>query len=183
MSNRAVFLDRDGTVIREVGYLYRPEQVEVLPGIPAALKKLKDKGLRLVIVSNQSGVARGKFGIEDVEAANARMRELLLEKGVKFDAVYYCPHLEGCSCRKPAGGMIERAAKDMDIDPKRSYVVGDRLSDIGLARTVGAAGIMVLTGYGTEALKESEESDIKPDHVAADLAEAAAWILEKEGSK
>ncbi len=183
MNNRAVFLDRDGTIIREVGYLSHPDQVEVLPGIPEALKRLKNSGFRLVVVTNQSGVARGKFGIEEVETANARMRELLVAQGVELDAVYYCPHLDGCSCRKPAGGMVERAVEDLGVEPTRSYVVGDRLSDVGLARTVGACAIMVLTGYGTEALKELEESDLTTDHIAADLAEAAEWILITEESE
>ena len=182
-NNRAVFLDRDGTIIHDVGYLSDPAQVEVLPGAPNALKLLRDMGLALVVVSNQSGVARGMFTIEDVEAANSRMRELFSREGIEFDAVYYCPHLEGCRCRKPAGGMVEQAAEKLRITPAESYVVGDRVGDLGLARTVGARAVLVLTGYGAETLKELDGTGIEPDHIAADLQAAADWISKMEEGK
>ena len=183
MNNRAVFLDRDGTIIEDVGYLSDPGKVKMLPGTPRALKKLKKMGMALVVVSNQSGVARGMFAIEDVNATNARMKELFSREKIEFDAIYFCPHLEGCRCRKPSGGMVERAAKELKVDPSQSYVVGDRVSDLGLARTVGAQAILVLTGYGSETLKELDGAGLAPDHIATDLQAAVDWITKMENSK
>jgi len=181
MSKRAVFLDRDGTIIEEVGYLSRPEQVSLLPKAPEALALLRGAGFRLVMVSNQSGVARGYFGIEDVQAANRRLAQLLRPHGVGLDAVYFCPHLEGCTCRKPSPGMVEKAAMELGVDPTLSYVVGDRVSDLELAANVGATSILVLSGYGAAAREELKGTGITPDFVAADLYEASGWILEREG--
>jgi len=182
MTDRAIFLDRDGTVIEEVGYLHSPEQVSLLDNAVEALARLMDAGFRLVVVTNQSGVARGMFTAADVEAANSRMVELFDKHDVVFDAIYYCPHLEGCDCRKPSGGMVKRAAEELGVDPGKSYVVGDRLSDMGLALNTGARGILVLTGYGKEAIKELErDNGYEPHHIAEDISAAADWILETEG--
>jgi histidinol-phosphate phosphatase family protein len=155
----------------------------VLPGTPEALKRLKKMGMALVVVSNQSGVARGMFTIEDVEAANTRMKELFAMEKIEFDAIYFCPHLEGCRCRKPSGGMVERARKELEVDPSRSYVIGDRVSDLGLARAVGARAVLVLTGYGSETLKELDSAGLAPDHIATDLQAAVDWITKMENSK
>lgn len=181
MNERAVFLDRDGTIIKEVGYLSHPDQVSLLPKVPEALNRLRRAGFKLVVVSNQSGVARGYFRVEDVRAANRRLAELLWAERAKLDAVYFCPHLEGCACRKPFPGMVERAAEELGVNPALSYVVGDRVSDLELAANVGASSILVLTGYGPTARKELRETGITPNHVAADLYEASGWILEREG--
>jgi len=179
----AVFLDRDGTLIREVGYLARPEQVELLPDTPAALKQLQACGYRLIVVSNQSGVARGYFTESDVQAVHHHLQKLLERNGVYLDALYYCPHHpEGkvaayrkeCRCRKPAPGMIEQACRDLNIDLSRSAVIGDKASDILLGRQLGLMTILVLTGYGKETLRKmGGENRTQPDHVCHSLTQAA----------
>jgi len=181
LSDRAVFLDRDGTVNEEVGYLGRPGDVRLAPGAAAALIKLRRVGFKLVIVSNQSGVARGFFTEEDVDAVNARLVELLRNEGACVDAIYYCPHLDGCECRKPKMGMIERARSELGVEPRRSYVIGDHKSDMLLAQNAGATGVMVLTGHGAD---EAEKvADCAPAHIAADIAGAVDWIIEHEGKQ
>ncbi len=155
---RALLIDRDGTVIIDKDYLSNPEQVELIKGSAEALKVAAAAGYKLILVSNQSGVARGYFGIEDVERVNARVLELLLRKGVQIDALYFCPHhpVEGidpefsheCDCRKPAPGMAEQAAEELSVDLRRSFVIGDTLGDINLGRVVGAQSLLVRTGYG-----------------------------------
>ena len=176
---RAVFLDRDGTVIDEVGHLGEPERVAILPGVPEALRKLADAGFALVLVTNQAGVARGFFSEADVEAVNARTDELLAVEGVKLDGMYYCPHhpdLTGpCDCRKPAPGMLKRAARDLDLDLSRSWMVGDHPGDAGAGKAAGASPIMVLTGHGM--LPGSDHAPDPDVPVVQDLAAAAELIL------
>ncbi|MCP4685532.1 MAG: HAD-IIIA family hydrolase [bacterium] len=165
---RALLVDRDGTVIVDKDYLSNPDQIELIEGSVEALRSAAAAGYKLVIVSNQSGVARGYFGIEDVERVNARLLELLMEEGVQVDALYYCPHhpTEGvdpeftrdCGCRKPGPGMAEQAALELSLDLRRSIVVGDSLGDLNLARVVGAKPILVRTGYGRSVEEEMEGS-------------------------
>jgi len=157
-SQPALLIDRDGTVMVDKNYLSNPEEVELIEGSAEALKAAAAAGYKLIIVSNQSGVARGYFGIEDVERVNARLLEMLMQKGVQIDALYYCPHhpSEGvlseftrpCNCRKPAPGMAEQAALELSVDLRRSFVIGDSLSDLNLARAIGAQPLLVRTGYG-----------------------------------
>jgi len=182
---RAVFLDRDGTIIEEVGYLDRPERVEFFPWTIDAIRVLNRAGLAVVLVSNQSGIARGFFTEAVVEDVHRRISEMLAAGGARIDAYYYCPHhpdgripdlAKVCDCRKPARGLVDRAVTEFGVDPHRSFVVGDRWLDVGLARAVGAKGVLVRTGYG-----ESEEGK-PPDGVRADvvvdnLIAASSWIL------
>jgi histidinol-phosphate phosphatase family protein len=146
------FLDRDGTIIVERDYLGDPDGVMLEAGAAEGLRALANAGFRLVVVSNQSGVARGKLTIGQVEAVNARVDQLLAAEGVKIDRWYYCPHGpdDGCDCRKPLPGMIDQAASDLEIDFIHSIVVGDKESDVALAATRGMVGYMVLTGHGRE---------------------------------
>lgn len=175
MARAAIFLDRDGTLIQEVGYLGDPEGVVLLPGVPEALRRLRDAGYALVLVSNQAGVARGLFTEDDVRAVNARLAELLAEHDVALDAWYWCTHhpeVGGpCDCRKPATGMLERAAREHGLDLARSWMVGDHPSDVECARRAGARGILVLTGH----TGHGEAVDEAP--VAKDAAAAADLIL------
>ncbi len=154
---RAVFLDRDGTIIEEVGYLNRPERVEFFPWTIDAIRVLNRAGLAVVLVSNQSGVARGFFGEDVVDAVHKKMADLLAEGGAHIDAYYYCPHhpdgkvpqyARKCDCRKPGRGLVDRAEQEFGIDPTRSFVVGDRWLDVALGRVVGAQSVLVRTGYG-----------------------------------
>lgn len=182
---RAVFLDRDGTIIEDVGYLSSVDQIDVYPWSVEALRLLSDAGLALVIVTNQAGVARGFFDEALVADTHARLLDTLADAGIHVEAVYYCPHhpegaLEAyrmaCECRKPQPGMLHRAANDLGLDLGASYVVGDRWSDVELARAVGAVSVLVRTGYGESALA-APRPDVEADVVAATLLEAARWIV------
>jgi histidinol-phosphate phosphatase family protein len=179
----AAFLDRDGTLVVERGYLSDPGDLELLPGVPGALKSLRAAGYALVVVSNQSGVARGFFPMSRVYEAMARLRRLLRAHGVELDAVYFCPHRPeaGCRCRKPAPGLLERAAEDLNIALGRSFMVGDKVLDFQTGQAAGGRGILLRTGYGAEESKRLEDAAVErpPDRVCADLAEAAAWIVEE----
>ena len=179
----AVFLDRDGTLIREVNYLCAIEQIEILPGVSQALSLLHDHGFKLVMVTNQSVVARGRLSENGLQAIHAELKKRLSGDGAALDAIYYCPHhpTEGmddyriaCDCRKPKPGMIERAARELALNPALSYVVGDQLTDMELAIGVGASGILI----GRE---QAAGRDVAAINVAvvADLSRAAEWIVER----
>ncbi|MBN1880895.1 MAG: D-glycero-beta-D-manno-heptose 1,7-bisphosphate 7-phosphatase [Deltaproteobacteria bacterium] len=183
---RAVFLDRDGTINVEVGYLNDPEELELIPGAAQAVARLNDAGFIVVVVSNQSGVARGYFTEEDVHAVNRRMVEVLGREGARIDGIYYCPHhpefgdgeyRKDCGCRKPNTGMVKRAIDDLDIDISRSYVVGDHLGDVLLGVNAGARSIHVLTGHGITEREKLIEHGIATAYLARDLADAVEHIL------
>jgi D-glycero-D-manno-heptose 1,7-bisphosphate phosphatase len=135
----AAFLDRDGTIIHDRGYVRRAEDVELLPGAVDALRRAADAGLRLVVVSNQSGVGRGLVSPQELDEVHARMVELLSDAGVALDGAYYCPHApsEDCACRKPKPGLLLRAVEELDLDPGRSVMIGDKLSDEEAGRAAG----------------------------------------------
>ncbi|MCD6487469.1 MAG: D-glycero-beta-D-manno-heptose 1,7-bisphosphate 7-phosphatase [Syntrophobacterales bacterium] len=180
--NRAVFLDRDGTINEEVGYLGNLEQLRIFPAAFDAVRMINEAGMKVVVVTNQSGVARGFFDEDFVNAVHARTNELFRAQGAFIDRFYYCPHhpTEGigkyrisCDCRKPAPGMLIKASEELDIDLPGSYVVGDMAKDIELANNVGAGGILVRTGYG----KKVKASDIKAACIARDILDATEWIM------
>ena len=182
----AVFVDRDGTLIREAGYLKDPDGVELLAGAVAGLAALRAAGYALVVTSNQSGVARGYFSEDTVRQVNGRMRELLASQNADVDAVYYCPHYpqgsvpeytRACDCRKPAPGMILTAAKELKLDLEHSWVVGDKDADITFGKNAGLKAVLVLTGYGTQTQSAGFKSGQEPDVVSPDLAAAAQAII------
>lgn len=177
----AVFLDRDGTLVVERGYLTDPEDIELIPGVPEALRDLRSAGYLLVVISNQSGVGRGFFSEETVHAAMARLRGALRERGVELDAIYFCPHRPeaGCPCRKPGTGLLERAEGDLELDLSRSVMVGDKLLDAETGRRAGARGLLVRTGYGRDEEQRllGGGAEWLPDAVVDDLRGAAGWIL------
>jgi len=186
MKNKAVFLDRDGTINEEMGYINHISRFRVFPFVAEALKILQDCGYKLIIVTNQSGVARGYFNETLVQEVHRHLGEQMLAAGVKIDAVYYCPHhpSEGsaeyrrnCTCRKPNTGMIDRAVADFDIDLSRSFMIGDRFKDVQFARKVGLKAIMVLTGYGKgEYTFQRERWEAQPDYVCENLLDASRYI-------
>jgi D-glycero-D-manno-heptose 1,7-bisphosphate phosphatase len=178
-----VFLDRDGTVIQERGYLSDPEAITLIPGVIRAIRLVNYLGLRTVVVSNQSGVARGYFPASVVEEINTRLSFMLEQEGAFLDGMYYCPHHpdDGCTCRKPEPGMLLRAAGELGIDFPRSYMVGDMSSDVEAIKRVGGQGILVLTGYGGG--EWGTWQGVQPVFVAQDLLEASYWILLQEGRK
>ena len=173
----AVFLDRDGTVIREVKYLADPDGVRLIPHAAQALRSLQEAGFALVVVTNQSGIARGFYSLEAYHAVAHRLDQLLAEEGIRLDLTRFCPHhpdLSGpCSCRKPATGMHREAAAELGLDLNRSYFVGDRVRDLLPAQELGGMGILVRTGYGAQ--EEGEAEDWV--QVVDDLPAAARWIL------
>lgn len=175
----AVFLDRDGTLMEEKDYLADPEGVALLPGAAEALGLLREAGFALVVVTNQSGIARGLYGMEEYRAVARRLEELLEAHGIRLDATYVCPHHPDatgpCECRKPAPGLFRAAAKDLGLDLSRSFFVGDRSRDVLPARELGGTGILVRTGYGAK-----EESGLEGAfRVEDDLLAAARWIAEE----
>ncbi len=179
-----VFLDRDGTINVDAGYVGSPSKVVLIEGAGRAIKRLNEAGIKAVVVSNQSGVARGMFTLQDAEAVNKKLIELLAAEGARLDGVYFCPHHpdDGCGCRKPKTGLVEKAAKELGIDAGRSYVVGDKASDIELARNLGprVKAVLVLTGSG-----ESERLRLpfQPELIASDLFQAIEWILVDAGRR
>jgi D-glycero-D-manno-heptose 1,7-bisphosphate phosphatase len=178
----AVFLDRDGTLVRETGYLSDPEALELLPGVGLALRNLVEAGIPLVVVSNQSGVGRGMFTSADVHAIMARLRQRLRAHGVEISAIYYCPHRpeEGCPCRKPRTGLLERAAEDLHLSLADSVMIGDKRIDAAAGRRAGGRGVLVRTGYGRDEEGRADAPGPAPDHVCDDLAAAVAWWLGPE---
>jgi heptosyltransferase II len=175
-----VFLDRDGTLNPDPGYIATPSGFELLPGVGAALARLKRAGARLIIVTNQSGIARGKFTVRDLNLIHTKLRTLLAEEGVLLDGIYVCPHHpdDRCHCRKPGTAMIERAVTNLHLDMARAYVVGDQARDVEMALRVGARVVLVTTGVGSlEALAGLRGKGIEPNKVACSLADAAEWIL------
>lgn len=184
--NVAVFLDRDGTINEEVGYLDSLDKLSIFPAAFDAVRIINEVGMKVVVVTNQSGVARGLFDETFVEMVHGRMTNLFQEQGARIDRFYYCPHhpTEGaypyrvvCDCRKPKPGMLLKASVELDIDLSASYVVGDTTRDIELARRCGATGILVRTGYG----KDMIVSELKPAFVADDILDAVRWITEDAG--
>ena len=181
----AVFLDRDGTMNVDVGYLDRVERFKLFPWTLEAVRLLRNSGYYVVVVTNQSGVARGMVDETFVEEVHRLMQEDLAMVGSQLDGLYYCPHESDalvrkyrmeCDCRKPKSGLIARAVADLDIDVSKSFVVGDKWSDIGLAQNVGARGVLVRTGYGRS--QEQQPVDgVVPEAVVDTLMDAVGWII------
>ena len=190
MDRPAVFIDRDGTINEQMGYINHVSRFVLLPGTTEAVRLLNAHQYLAVVVSNQSGVARGYFPVELVHEVHESMQRSLEQKGAFIDGVFFCPHLArgqveeysvACGCRKPLTGMVDQACKSFDIDMENSYVIGDRHTDIELARRAGLKGILVRTGYGRGEEKYIfPEKPFKPIHVADDLLGAVRWIIETD---
>lgn len=182
-----VFLDRDGTVSREAGYINHPDRIELLPGSAAAIRKLNARGALAILATNQAGVARGYFTEETLGLIHGRLVEQLAARGARLDALYYSPfhssskderYRKDDGTRKPGIGMIDRARAEFAVDMGLSYVVGDKITDVEMARNAGIKGVFVLSGYGLGDYEFNRASwPCEPDHVAKDLPEAVAWIL------
>lgn len=187
MKKSAVFIDRDGTVNEQMGYINHLSRFVMLPGSVEAIRLLNQQGYLVIIVTNQSGIARGYYPIDLVEEIHDHMRELLKKDGAWVDGIFYCPHYaQGivpeysieCNCRKPGPGLIEQALESFEIDMEVSYVIGDRYSDIKLARRLNMQGILVTTGYGLGDMEYVfPRLSFKPDHIAGDLLHAVHWIV------
>lgn len=181
---KAFFLDRDGVINVDVDYLHRPEDVVLCPGVGKAVRKINEAGYLAVVVSNQSGIARGMYTLREVKAVEQKIRELLEPESARLDAFYYCPHhKEGvvpefavdCSCRKPKPGLLLNAISDLEIDPAASFLIGDQLSDLRAGEEAGCkAVVMVTTGHGLQNLEKAraENRVVKPG-----LLEAVEYLL------
>lgn len=183
MKKKAIFLDRDGTIIKEKHYLHTPEDVELEKNCLNALQKLKKAGYVFVIVTNQAGIAKGIFTTEDHDKTKQRLLEILKEHGIEIEKYYFCPHHPDAKIeqykldsfdRKPNPGMLINAINDLNIDPQRSYMVGDKLIDIQAGQSLHIKSILVETGYGKK--EKDSESDITPDFIAKDLLAATTFI-------
>lgn len=181
---RAVFLDRDGTINVEKNYLCKIEDFEFIPGVPGAIKKLKDAGLLVIVVSNQSGIARGYFDEETVRKLHQHIQQELVALGTSIDDFYFCPHHPeqglgayklSCQCRKGNPGLLLQAAREHGIDLPKSYMVGDKLADIEAGQRAGCKTLLVLTGYGASTSSKLEDETVKR---CSDLDCAASLIVE-----
>ncbi len=190
---RAVFLDRDGNVCEDVGYLGDPSKLVVFPYAAEAVRRLNESSMLAILVTNQSGVARGHFGEDAVLRVHDRLERELARGGARLDGIYYCPHhptigqppyRQSCECRKPRPGMLVRAAADHDIDLSQSFVVGDKYSDVRLAHEAGARAVLVRTGYGRGEWEYDRATwPRQPEHVAETLEDAVEWILDEAGKE
>ena len=183
MKQKAIFLDRDGTIIKEKHFLSNPEEVELEKTVVEALKKLKAAGFMLIMVTNQSGIARGYFKVSQFLAVQSRLLDQLKEHELDFAEFYYCPHhptkgkgkfLKKCTCRKPAPGMLYKGIRKFNIDPSKSFMIGDRQGDIDAGHNAGMKSILVKTGYGEKA---ATQKTCRPDFTAETLRDAVDYIL------
>jgi D-glycero-D-manno-heptose 1,7-bisphosphate phosphatase len=193
MKRPAVFLDRDGTLMRDLGYLSDARKIHLFKGAVPALKLLKKAGYRILVVTNQSGVARGYFPQKAVRAVHRRLQELLGRRGARVDAFFYCPHYPDgkveslsmrCTCRKPRPGMVRMAASRYPLDLRRSWMVGDKLEDLKLARNAGFEGaFLVLTGNGRRVLRSLPSGSFFRDRTARDVLGAVRGILDRTSGR
>ena len=170
----AVFLDRDGTINEEVEYLHEPEKFRFLPNVVEGVKKMQDRGYKIVVITTQAGIGLGYFSKEDFFRVNREMLRGFSEGGVTVSKIYFCPHSksESCKCRKPGIALIERACCDLNLDISRSFIIGDKTSDIEAGKRAGAGTILVRTGFSGK----DGEFDVQPDYAAEDLIDAAGYI-------
>ena len=185
-----VFIDRDGTINKEAGYINHPDNFEIYPFVAQAVRLLNKYDILAVVVTNQAGIARGYFPIENMFRLHDKMVNELEKNGARLDGIYYCPHhpsskipeyAKDCDCRKPKPGMIKQAVKDLAIDEKKMYVVGDKVSDIELGWNTGCKTLFVLTGYGKGELAKFEGKGKKPDFICENLLEAVVEIIKDLG--
>jgi D-glycero-D-manno-heptose 1,7-bisphosphate phosphatase len=188
MKKPAVFIDRDGTINEQMGYVNHVSRFRILPKVPQAIRMLNRHGFLVFVVSNQSGVAKGYYPLDLVSTLHQLLVSRIKEKKASIDGIFFCPHHpEGsvpefsrdCDCRKPKTGLIEQACRSFEIDLRRSFVVGDMCTDIELAHRAGITGILVKTGYGLGEIEYTlPHKTAKPAHIAEDLLDAVRWILD-----
>jgi D-glycero-D-manno-heptose 1,7-bisphosphate phosphatase len=184
-----IFLDRDGTINEEVHYLHRPEDLKILPGVPQAIRRFREAGYLVVVITNQAGIGRGYYTEKDLELLNRYLNQVLAEEQAHIDGFYFCPHhpehgigkyKKACRCRKPDIGMFEQAEKDFPVDKSRSYMIGDKLIDTQAGHNFGIRSVLVGTGYGAGLFKnqwDSQPVTADYDHYAENLMAAADWII------
>lgn len=179
--NNAIYLDRDGTLNQDDGYVHKIKNFQLLPDVLDALKLLKND-FKLFIITNQSGIGRGYFGIEDVKKFNNHMIKEFKKEGIKIEEVYICPHNpdKKCDCRKPNIKFIKETEREFNIDLKSSWVIGDLYTDIKMGKNSGCKTIYVLTGHGKDRKNQLEENGIIPDFICENILEAAKTIIQNK---
>ncbi len=186
----AVFLDRDGVVVEEVGHINRIEQLRLIPGSAEAIRQFNGARVPVVVVTNQSVVARGGCTEAEVQAIHDVLHALVQEQDSRIDGIYYCPHHPAgeveayrvaCACRKPNPGLFQKAAQEFGIDITRSIIIGDKLSDLEAGWAIGCRTVLVLTGYGRQTAAQLAASKRQPDHIAENLGRAASWVMHELG--
>ena len=192
LSRRAIFLDRDGTLNEEVGYICDPSQFRLLDFAADAIRLANESGWLVIVITNQAGIARGLFTEEFLAGIHQRMTEELTLAGARVDAIYYCPHhpeigeppyRQVCDCRKPQPGLLTRAAAEFNLNLSECLIIGDRYDDVAAAQAAGARGVLVLTGHGREEFEQEQamwphdNNHIVADHIAANVLEAVRWII------
>ena len=188
MKQKVLFIDRDGTLVEEPAdnQVDAISKVVLMRGVIPSLLRLQQAGYRLVMVSNQDGLGTASFPEEEFKPAHEFILDLFESQGIEFDEIFICPHLpsDNCDCRKPRTGLLEKAAAELNLDLSRSFLVGDRWSDIRCGAGAGCSSVLVLTGYGRGDNKYiGPGQDVQPDHVAEDLAGAVQWIAKQIGEQ
>jgi len=188
MSNVAIFLDRDGTINFDPGYIKNPDDVKILPGVSEGIRKLKvELGFKIVVVSNQAGVSKGLMTLEDVHAVNNRIQELLKKENAEIDAFYFCPFHpdyddeEKSKCRKPSPLMLLKAAEELDIDLTRSFMVGDRAGDVEAGLNAGVKSILLQSEIAEEEIRNLESKNLSPLFIAKNFLDACEFIIKEVG--
>jgi D-glycero-D-manno-heptose 1,7-bisphosphate phosphatase len=188
---KAVFFDRDGTINEEAGYIRDLNNLKLISGAAEAIEKLRKSGFLAILITNQSGPARGYYSEDWVKKLNDRVQELLNENGTKLDSMYYCPHLpdgtvpeytKECDCRKPNTRLFLNAKNDFDIDLKNSFMLGDKATDVEAGHNAGCKSILLKTGYGEQVLSGTYQSVPDADYIADDIVDAAEWILKNSNN-
>lgn len=180
MKNKAVFIDRDGTINVDVHYLNEPDRFEMYPGIGEGVKKLKDSGFKIIVITNQSGIARGYFTEKQLSKIHERMKKEFLKFNVTLNGIYYCPHHpeDSCNCRKPNIGLFEKAIKEHNIDVKKSFMLGDKILDIGAGKKISVRTVLIPEPHIREQfLSKKNDWEYNPDYVANDFMDAVEWVL------
>ncbi|MEB3198749.1 MAG: HAD family hydrolase [Candidatus Sericytochromatia bacterium] len=184
---RAVFLDRDGTINVEAGYIRELDNLRLAPGAAAAIKRLNEAGILAIVVTNQSGPARGYYAESWIDCLHERLVDLLKAEGAFLDDIFYCPHLPdgivpeysfACACRKPEPGMLLAAADKFQLDPQFSYMIGDKATDVEVGQRVKSRTVLLRSGYGEQVLAGAYQWPCRPDHIADDLEAAIEWVFQ-----
>jgi D,D-heptose 1,7-bisphosphate phosphatase len=185
MKNKAVFIDRDGTINIDVHYLDDPNKFEMYPGVGEGLRKLKNNGFKIIVITNQSGIGRGYFTEKQLSNIHKRMKKEFQMFTVTLDGIYYCPHHpdDNCNCRKPNTGLFEQAIHEHNIDVKKSYILGDKILDVGAGKKIGVRTVLIPEPHiKEEFLSKKNEWEYDPDYIADDFMDAVQWILIIQGN-
>ncbi len=183
MKNKAIFVDRDGTINVDVHYLDDPDKFKMYPGVQAGMKKLQEKGFKLIVITNQSGIARGYFTEMQLSDIHERMKHEFQKFTVSLDGIYYCPHHpdDNCNCRKPKVGLFEKAIQDHNVDVKKSFMLGDKILDVCAGKKIGLMTVLIPEPpVRNEFLLKKIEWDCTPDYIADNFLDAVEWILRRD---